>query len=185
MAFNSEDATLAEDEGCEQDTSVYRSLYYLLSALQDAEVRLSARCALCGCSRWTGRLVLRLRLAPGTAAPVCRTPQLPTHPATHLHRSTGLLQAPSISLLEAGAEAALEQQLQPVKWDLCFSPARFASWERLAAGYHEAADGLLVSQPGYPLLPCLLDGDARPVLGCHLPCPALPRGLGLPAQCCK
>jgi hypothetical protein len=119
---------------------------------------------------------------------LCRTPQVPTHPfthpATHSHCSTGLLQAASINLLETGAETELEQQLQTVKWDLCFSPARFASWERLAAGYHEAADGLLVGGP-YPLnTGCPVGWKARPVL-CGPPPTTLGCTLGLPPLCCK
>jgi hypothetical protein len=49
------------------------------------------------------------------------------------------------SLLERGAEAALEAALAPSKLDLCFNPRRFDSWERLALVYHDAADELLVS----------------------------------------
>lgn len=58
------------------------------------------------------------------------------------------LQGASVdSLLAEGADAALELYLQPSKWDLCFNPARFDSWELLAAAYHSTADALLVSEP--------------------------------------
>ena len=40
MAVDDEAATPTEDAGCEQYASVCRSLYHLLTALQDAEVRL-------------------------------------------------------------------------------------------------------------------------------------------------
>ena len=54
------------------------------------------------------------------------------------------------SLLSEGAGAALEAHLQATKWDLALNPARFASWERLAAGYHFAADSLLVRPAVHP-----------------------------------
>lgn len=52
------------------------------------------------------------------------------------------------SALEEGAEAALDARLQAARWDLCYNPGRFASWERLAVDYHLAADDLLVSLAG-------------------------------------
>ena len=50
----------------------------------------------------------------------------------------------SRSLLGEGAEGRLEAQLQAVRWDVALCPGRAASWERLAADYHTAADDLLV-----------------------------------------
>ena len=54
------------------------------------------------------------------------------------------------NLLGEGGGAALEAHLQATKWDLALNPARFASWERLAAGYHFAADSLLVRTAVHP-----------------------------------
>lgn len=48
------------------------------------------------------------------------------------------------SLLGPDAEGGLEAQLRAVKWDVACCPGRSASWERLAVGYHVAADDLLV-----------------------------------------
>ncbi|EFN52259.1 hypothetical protein CHLNCDRAFT_139170 [Chlorella variabilis] len=51
-------------------------------------------------------------------------------------------------LLGPGAEAGVDAALAAAKLDLCWSPARFASWERLAVDYHAAADDLLNEASG-------------------------------------
>ena len=134
---------LSEEEG-EQFVAVTCSLFYLLSVLQDAEASQGwlFMWHLVGCMFRQLRAVLCEHWRPVSLhlqVIYCRLMfARPSACASCLQDSS------TRSLLGEGAEGSLEAQLQAVKWDVALCPSRSASWERLVADYHTAADDLLV-----------------------------------------